>query len=211
MMDHIEVLPHVTLDPSAPFGAAFLKKKVTTLIDAARYLKEMDYGHPPSRSLEDALEAGVGTCYHKHGILASCAREVGVPVQKALGIYPMDSSLVPSVAAVLSSCGLSYVPATHCFLVYGAYRVDLTEKNCNGKTGPIDSYFYIEIVPPDLSEDAEREIYRLFMEKEWLRFCGTEGAVGVGVGGKIDFNRAWTLLEKCGESMKLGIGCHLAR
>jgi len=49
------------------------------------------------------------------------------------------------------------------------------------------------------------------MEKEWLRFCGTEGAVGVGVGGKIDINRAWTLLEKCGESMKLGIGCHLAR
>jgi len=202
-MDHIEVLPCVTLDSSAPFGAAFLKKGISTLIDAAWYLKGMDYGHPPSRNLEDALEAGVGTCYHKHGILASCAREVGVPVYKALGIYPMDSALVPSVAEDLSASGFAYVPASHCFLVFGLYRIDLTEENCNGKTGSIDSYFHIEIVPPDLSEEGEREIYRLFMEKEWSRFCGMSG-------GRLDFNRAWALLEKCGESMKLGLSCRIS-
>jgi len=205
-MDYLEVLPRVSLDSSRPFGAAFLKKGITTLIDAARYLKEMSYGHPPTRNLEDSLEIGVGTCYHKHGILASCAREVGVPVYKALGIYPMDPSLVPSIAPVLASHGFSYVPATHCFLVFGPYRIDLTEKNCNGKTGSIDSYFHIEIVPPDLSEEAEREVYRTFMEKEWPRFFGFAG----GDIDRLDFSRAWAMLEKCRDSMKLSIGCSLS-
>lgn len=142
-MDSLLILPNLALDAAKPFGSAFRKKNVTTLTEAGLFLKNMPYGNLPSRDLLTALDAETRTCVHKHGILASCAREIGAPVFKAVGIYAMDAKLVPAVSRVLEKEKKDFIPATHCFLIYGHYRIDLTEGNCNGKTGPIDSYMHI--------------------------------------------------------------------
>lgn len=194
-MDSIFTLPTLALDATKPFGAALKKKNANTLLDAALFLRDMPYGFLNSRDLLAALEAETGTCVHKHGILAASAKEIGVPVFKALGIYAMDTKLVPSIEKILADAGIDFIPATHCFLVYGHYRVDLTEGNCNGKTGPIESYMHIQTIHPEVSEEEEKTLYFSFLEKQGHLFMCKNS---------ID---SWRLLKECSSVMKCALSC----
>ena len=60
----------------------------------------------------------------------------------------------------LNAFNLPYVPMLHCFLVYGDYRVDLTEANHNGKNRPIDQFLHTEKVIPNISAKDEYLLYR---------------------------------------------------
>ena len=48
----------------------------------------------------------------------------------------------------------------HCYLVYGQYRVDLSEGNNNGKNCPIDDFLYTVRVEPNISAKDEYLLYR---------------------------------------------------
>lgn len=172
-MDDLISFPDAKIRPLGPASQACLDRGWTNLRQAALGIRTMDYGvnslplHPLS-----LLQDGVGTCVTKHALLATCALELGVPIAKAIGIYAMDDSLVTGVAGLLAPLGLTCVPASHCFLVWGPYRFDLTEGNCNGKNHPIDSYLWIEATVPLPSEEEEQRIFHrgleVFLSREGL-------------------------------------------
>jgi hypothetical protein len=56
----------------------------------------------------------------------------------------------------------------HCFLVYGDYRVDLTEGNRNGKNQPIDDFLHTEPVAHNISGKAEYLKYRQALKEHIL-------------------------------------------
>lgn len=208
-MDYLQNIPSLPLDPAQDFGAALSRLGPTTLYQAAVYLQAMDYGNPlvsprqeegPARLLS-ALEQGRGTCVHKHGILSAAAKELGYPLQKAVGIYPLDARLVPSLAPILERAGCSFVPASHCFLVHGPYRFDLTQGNCNGKTGPIDAYYKIELVDPFISPAQEEAIYHRFLTEHWPRFCPPDHHRGL--------HEITAILDACKDALGLAAACSL--
>jgi hypothetical protein len=102
----------------------------------------------------------MGTCTTKHAVIASLAAELGLPITRGVGIYPMTEAIVTGTDKILAEHGLPYVPMIHCFLEYGSYRVDLTEGNRSGKNRPIDDFLYTDRVEATISAKDEYMIYR---------------------------------------------------
>ena len=102
---------------------------------------------------------GCGTCFTKHGVIATLAAELGLSVHKNMGFYRLNDEIVTGIDALLQPHGLSYVPQIHCFLEHEGRYVDLTEGNANGKNKTIDAYDFILRVPPEPSRDEMQRLY----------------------------------------------------
>jgi hypothetical protein len=165
-MDSIDLLPAIPLSPGGPVCQAMLEQGWTTIRQAACAIKAMPYGYNPNPlSVLSLLVDGYGTCTTKHALLAAAAEELGLTLHKVLGAYCLDGSVVQGADAILARAGLTAVPAMHCFLSYGLYRIDLTEGNCNGKNVPLDSYFYLEACDPLPPAAVEQAIYQRALER----------------------------------------------
>ncbi|MEL6232277.1 MAG: hypothetical protein AAFR24_20415 [Cyanobacteria bacterium J06627_3] len=159
-MHPISVLPNVALQPHDPISEQCLQRGLTTFHQACHWVKALPYG--ANSSSEDSLilfEEGYGNCTTKHGAIARLAIAHQLPIAKHLGFYRLNDDIVTGVTAILQPHGLDFIPQSHCFLVYGDYRVDLTEGNCNGKNKTIEDYDFVVKVQPDLTENQHHVIY----------------------------------------------------
>jgi hypothetical protein len=134
---------------------------ISTFLEACRWVHALPYGYNADRDDPTALfREHKGTCTTKHGAIAALAAELGLPVEKHLGIYALTEEIVTGAGAIIARHGLPYVPLTHCFLSSGAHCVDLTEGNRNGKNRPIEEFLVTRPVPPFFSEKEEYLWYR---------------------------------------------------
>ncbi|MDJ0721796.1 MAG: hypothetical protein QNJ04_09205 [Desulfobacterales bacterium] len=175
-MDAIEYLPDKNIDDNGPVSRRFLVEGLKTFLMACRHVHQMPYGHNSSK--DDPLilfDEGLGTCTTKHMAIGLLAREMGLPIDKCIGIYPMTEPLVTGADRICREYGLSAIPVVHCFLVYDRYRVDLTEGNLNGKNGPIDTFLYTRNVAPDISERDEYRLYRQALKDNILTQADWKG------------------------------------
>ena len=101
-----------------------------------------------------------GTCTTKHAVIATLAEELDLPVKKNIGIYAMTEDIVTDTNKILAKYSLPYVPMVHCFLVYGEYRVDLSDGNKNGKKRSIEDFLFTRQVEPNISAKDEYLIFR---------------------------------------------------
>ncbi len=160
-MDPITVFPDTKIEPAGPMSHRFLEMGVATFAEACRRIHEMPYGYNSDR--EDPLilfKEGKGTCTTKHLVIGELAGELGIPVEKHIGIYAMTEAIVAGTDPILEKYELPYIPMIHCFLIYDRYRVDLTEGNRNGKNQPIDDFLHTEKVATTISGKAEYLKYR---------------------------------------------------
>jgi hypothetical protein len=155
-VDRIENLPEGLIIGDGPVSQEFLRRGVATFQGACRYVHQLPYGYNANRDDPTSLFAeGRGTCTTKHAVIALLARELGVPVGKAVGVYAMTEDLVIGTERILREFRLPYVPMVHCFLQCGERRVDLTEGNRNGKNRPIEHFLYTQAVEPAIREREE--------------------------------------------------------
>jgi hypothetical protein len=160
-MDPIQQLPDRELTDAGPVSRRFLREGLTSFIEACHHVHRMPYGYNTRK--DDPLilfREGFGTCTTKHMAVGLLARELGLPIDKCIGIYPMTEHLVRGADQICQEFGLAAIPVVHCFLVYDRFRVDLTEGNLNGKNGPIDSFLFTQTVAPDIPERDEYLLYR---------------------------------------------------
>ena len=160
-MDRIERLPDAGIDNNGIVSRQFLQLGINRFLDACRYVHQLPYGYNSDR--EDLLilfKERFGSCTTKHAVIASLAQELGLPVEKHIGIYAMTEAIVTGTTAILDQFHLPYLPMVHCFLVCGTIRVDLTEGNHNGKRCPIDLFLHEEPVPANISARDEYLRYR---------------------------------------------------
>jgi len=133
-MDKFTVFPDKSLSKKGIISAKFLSLGIKSLIEACRYVQELPYGYNTDRDdLMILFKEKKGTCTTKHAVIASLAHELNLSIEKSIGIYAMTEKIVTGTHKILRKYNLPYVPMIHCFLVYGEYRVDLSEGNHNGK------------------------------------------------------------------------------
>jgi len=168
-MDPIDAFTDAAITDSGPISEAFLARGLTTFMAACRHVHQMPYGYNTTR--EDPLilfRENQGSCTTKHMAVALLAAELGLPIEKSIGIYAMNETLVSGAGGIAADHGLPYIPVVHCYLSDGKVRVDLTEGNRNGKNGPIDTFLFTARVRPDVSEQEEYRLYRQALQSHIL-------------------------------------------
>jgi hypothetical protein len=155
------VFPNAIIKAAGPVSSKFLSLGINGFIDACRYVHELPYGYNSDRDdLMILFREKMGSCTTKHAVIATLAAESGLPIEKTIGIYAMTEEIVAGTGTILGKYGLPYVPMVHCFLVFGAHRVDLTEGNHNGKKRPIEDFLYAQKVITNISEKGEYLLFR---------------------------------------------------
>ena len=169
-MDIYNVFPNKVITPSGVISDHFIEIGLNTFIDACRYVHELPYGYNTDRDdITILFKEKMGTCTTKHAVIATLAKELGIQIQKNIGIYAMTEQIVTGTDKILRQYGLPYVPMIHCFLVHGDHRVDLTEGNANGKNQAINDFLYTERVTPDISAKDEYLKYRHALQDRILK------------------------------------------
>lgn len=162
MAPDLAFLPDTPLDRSTPIAARFRDRGITMFREACCWVRDLPYGASSGAPHPDVVFDELrGTCQSKHSVIAALAREIGVAVDKYLGVYRLDESIVEHAGAVLAAHGLVYVPQLHCLLKYDCRFFDLTAGNGHGKKHDLtdmDAYFQVD---PFVPGAIERDIYAL--------------------------------------------------
>ena len=160
-MNNLSVFPDKSITEAGPVAKAFLDLGIERFQEACRYVHELAYGYNSDRDdLMILFKEKMGTCSTKHAVISTLAAELGLPIIRGVGVYPMTEEIVTGTDKILAEYGLPFVPMIHCFLEYGDYRVDLTQGNRNGKNRPIDDFLYTDRVEATISAKDEYMIYR---------------------------------------------------
>jgi len=176
LMDPFTLLPEKKIALNGEIAKKFLELGIPSFRAACEYVHKLPYGYNSDRDDSMILfKQGIGTCTTKHAVIATLARELGLPIVKNIGIYAMTEILVTGTAAILGKHNLPYLPMIHCFLVYDRFRVDITEGNDNGKNGPIDQLIYSVAVQPNIPAKEEYLIYRNALKGKILKRKEFEG------------------------------------
>jgi len=169
-MDKLTVFPEKSLANAGIISAKFLSLGIKSFTQACQYIQELPYGYNTDRDdLMILFKEKKGTCTTKHAVIAALAIELNLAIKKSIGIYAMTEEIVTGTDEILEKFHLPYVPMIHCFLVYGQYRVDLSEGNKNGKNRPIEEFLYTQRVEPNISAKAEYLLYRNALKDHILK------------------------------------------
>ncbi len=170
------ILPNSEIKSGNIISDTFLSLGIRSFLEACRYVHQLLYGYNSDRDdLMILFKEKMGTCSTKHAVIASLAAELGLPVTRGVGIYPMTEALVTGTNKILADYRLPYVPMIHCFLEYGSYRVDLTEGNYNGKNRPIDEFLFTDRVAATISAKDEYLIFRKALSEVILKRAELKG------------------------------------
>jgi hypothetical protein len=102
----------------------------------------------------------------------------------------LTDAIVTGVNEILKEYGLPYIPRTHCFLECENGYVDLTEGNCTGKNGLIESYTEMCRVEAEQTQEEIDQMYR----KHFTEICDKDPRFSmIGVDGML------VVLERCVE------------
>lgn len=176
-MDNYTAFPDAAVGEAGPVSHRFLQMGICGFRDACRYVHRLPYGYNSDRDDPMILfKEGFGSCTTKHAVIASLAAELGLEIEKHIGIYAMTEEIVAGAGRITEKYDLPCVPMLHCFLACGQHRVDLTEGNRNGKKKPVDEFLYTSRVEPNISARDEYLLYRKALKERLLTGAVFEGA-----------------------------------
>ena len=169
-MDKWNILPDAPIKKDGIVSRTFLDLGIDRYVDACRFVHHLSYGYNSNRDDMMLLsKEKKGNCTTKHAVIGTLAAELGLPIYKNIGIYPMTEAIVTGTDRILTQYDLPYLPMVHCFLVYDQSRIDLTEGNHNGKNGPVQGFLYTEAVDANISGKEEYLIYRRVVTERILK------------------------------------------
>jgi len=175
-MDKLTVFPDKPISGSGLISKTFLELDIRSFLEACHYVLRLPYGYNSDKDdLLILFKESLGTCTTKHAVIGTLAAELGLPIEKNIGIYRMTGNIVTGTEVILKKYDLPYVPMLHCFLVYDRYRVDLTEGNRNGKNCAIDEFLHTEKVAPNISGKDEYLLYRKALKEKILALEELQG------------------------------------
>ncbi|MCF8080688.1 MAG: hypothetical protein K9K88_15515 [Desulfobacterales bacterium] len=168
-MEPYTVFPDKPIVDAGPVSRTFLDLGIGSFHEACAWVRDLPYGYNSDRDdLMILFKEKMGSCTTKHAVIATLGAELGLAVEKHIGIYPMTEALITGTQNILDRYRLPYVPMVHCFLVFRGHRVDLSEDNRNGKNGPIDVFLHTEAVAATISAKDEYLLYRKALKDHLL-------------------------------------------
>lgn len=169
-MQFYTVFPNKPIVENGPISRTLLNIGIYDFHHACRFVHELPYGYNSDRDdLMILFKENMGSCTTKHAVIATLAAELGITIDKHIGIYAMTEALVTGTQNILDRYKLPYLPMVHCFLAYEEHRVDLSEGNQNGKNGPIDEFLYTEEVIANIPGKDEYLLYRTALKNHILK------------------------------------------
>lgn len=191
-MDSYDKLPNAKITPSGEVSQKFLNLGIETLQEACQYVHDLKYGYNSNKDDKMILfKEQMGNCTTKHGVIASLAEELVIPLNKKVGIYKLTEAIATGAEKILIKYNIPYIPMVHCFLVYDKYRFDLTEGNQNGKNVSIEEFIHVEKVIPFITRKDEYLLFKRVLKEKILPSQEMEG---------VDER---TILKARGEAIKL--------
>lgn len=120
--------PNFTIKSTQPVSAAFTKIGIVDFNAATDFIRQLRYGRNTNKAnLLTVFADNCGTCSTKHALLQQLAIENGmVALQLWIGIFEMNDSNTPTIATILSTHQLSFIPEAHCYLTYQNEILDYT-------------------------------------------------------------------------------------
>lgn len=168
-MDKLIVFPDKSTSNAGIISAKFLSQGINSFTGACRYIHVLPYDYNSDKDdLMILFKENKGNCTTKQAVIATLAAELDLPVVKNIGIYAMTEKIVTGTKEILAKYNLPYVPMVHCFLVYGEYRVDLSEGNKNGKNRSIEIFLYTQRAEPNISAKDEYLSYQKALKEHIL-------------------------------------------
>ena len=166
-MNSYDNLPDAEIKSLGEMSRKFLDMKIRSFKDACLFVHDMAYGYNTNK--EDPMvlfKEGCGSCTTKHGVIATLAKELGIPLHKKVCVYKFTEEITTGVDKIVKKYEIPYVPMVHCFLAYKDFQFDLTEGNNNGKKKPIDEFIYAEQVEPFISRSDEYKLFRKIVKEK---------------------------------------------
>jgi hypothetical protein len=168
-MQSYTVFPNYTIIEKGAISRTFINMGINDFHHACQVVHVLPYGYNSDRDDPMILfKERMGSCTTKHAVIATLAAELGIAIDKCIGIYAMTDALVTGTQKILDRYNLPYLPMVHCFLVFEDQRVDLSQGNQNGKNGPIDDFLYVEKVIANIPGKDEYLLYRRALNKHIL-------------------------------------------
>ena len=168
-MDVYEKLPEKEIRSRGPISDKFLTLGITSFKEACFYVHQIPYGYNTDKDNKYILfTEGKGSCTSKHGVVATLAEELGIPVFKNVGVYKFTEEISRGTRQILAKYDLPYIPMVHCFLVYDKFRFDLTEGNKNGKEMSIEEFIQVNQVIPFITRKDEYLLFREIVKAKVL-------------------------------------------
>ncbi|TET29511.1 MAG: hypothetical protein E3J70_06620 [Candidatus Heimdallarchaeota archaeon] len=175
-MDSYDNLPDAEITASGDISRKFLDLSIKTFQEACLYIHNLEYGYNNNKDDKMILfKENLGNCTTKHGVIASLAEELNIPLYKKVGIYKLTETISTGTSKILKKYCVPYVPMIHCFLVYENYRFDLTEGNNNGKNISIEEFLHAEKVIPFITTKDEYFFFKRVLEEKILTSPEMEG------------------------------------
>jgi len=166
-MDSYDNLPDYEIKEMGDMSKKFLDLNISSFKEACLYVQDMEYGYNSDKDDPMILfKEKCGSCTTKHGVIATLAEELGIPLYKKVCVYKFTEEITTGVHEILKKYDIPYVPMVHCFLVYEKNQFDLTEGNINGKKKSIDDYIYAEKVEPFISRRDEYRLFRKILKEK---------------------------------------------
>ena len=168
-MDSYDNLPDAEIIFRGEISKKFLELGIKSFKEACKYIHEIEYGYNSTYNDDLILfKENMGTCTTKHAIIAGLARELGIPLQKNVGVYKFTEDITTGAKKIQEKYNIPYIPMVHCFLVYKQYRFDLTEGNNNGKKTSIEYFIETREVNPFISRKDEYLWYKKVLKEKIL-------------------------------------------
>ena len=175
-MDSYDNLPNAEITASGDISRKFLDLGIKSFQEASLYVHNLKYGYNNDKDDKMILfKENLGNCTTKHGVIASLAEKLDIPLYKKVGIYKLTETISTGTSKILKKYCIPYVPMIHCFLVYENYRFDLTEGNNNGKNTSIEEFIHDEKVIPFITTKDEYFIFKRVLSEKILTSPEMEG------------------------------------
>ncbi|MBK5114241.1 MAG: hypothetical protein KGD59_09475 [Candidatus Heimdallarchaeota archaeon] len=166
-MDTFDKLPDAEIVASGDISKKFLELGITSFKNACLYVHNLEYGYNSDKDDKMILfKENMGSCTTKHGVIASLAEELNIPLYKKVGIYKLTEDIATGTGKIMEKYYVPYVPMIHCFLIYEKHRFDLTEGNNNGKNTSIEEFIHDEQVIPFITVKDEYLLFKRVLEEK---------------------------------------------
>jgi hypothetical protein len=184
----MSIQPDFDIQAAGNISKEFIKRSIFTFAEAALFVRQLPYGRNADKYDAGAIFANnCGTCSTKHALLKSLAAENGTGTLKLfIGIYKMNGTNTPAVAATLLKHGLAYIPEAHCYLKHNGHILDYTKANAKAADFADDLLEEIEILPEQITD------FKVACHKNYI-------AAWLSSNRQITFTPAevWAIREQC--------------
>ena len=151
------------------YSSLVKKEGFNTFLQIAHFIKNLPYGRTSDPSNPQLVfSEKIGTCSSKHVFLARIVEEhQRTDISLRMGVFAMNATNRPPVAALLKQHQLPYLPQAHCYFRWDGQIYDFTASSADPKS--FESLILEEKEVSWQEVIQGKTLYHKAFLKEWMK------------------------------------------